>query len=142
MRKSLLLLFLFASIHLLFQTAVAQSVGEVKIQVQRAEAGAPVKFGIPFQKGELKSPDHIRVLNGEEREIAIQSTEVSSWLPADDSVKWLWIFFFADESGEYKVQYGEDIRQSVFTDSPIMFKNNQRANGFAEIETGPLKIRV
>ncbi|NBC04244.1 MAG: hypothetical protein GVY20_11125, partial [Bacteroidetes bacterium] len=142
MRKSLSLLFLFAFIHLSLQTVVAQSVAEVKIQVQRTEAGAPVKFGIPFQKGELKSPDHVRVLNGDQREIAIQTTEVTSWLPADNSVKWLWIFFFADESEEYTVQYGEDIRQGVFTDSPIMFKNNQRSNGFAEIETGPLKIRV
>jgi len=142
MKKILSLLFLLAFIHLLFQSALAQSVSEVTIQVQQAENGAPVKFGIPFQKGELKSPDHVRVLNGEQREIAIQTTEVTRWLPADDSVKWLWVFFFADESDEYTVQYGEDVRQSVFTDSPIMFKNNQRANGFAEIETGPLKIRV
>jgi len=135
-------LFLALFIQLSLLSAYAQSVPELTIQVQQAENGAPVKFGIPFQKGELKSADHVRVLNSEGQEIAIQTTEVTSWLPADESVKWLWIFFFADDSEQYTVQYGEDVRQSVFTDSPIMFKNNQRDNGFAEIETGPLKIRV
>lgn len=141
-KKSLSLLFLIIFVHFSIQTSVALELSEVTIQVQRAEPGAPVKFGIPFQKGELKSPDHVRVLNNRGNEIAIQTTEVTSWMPADESVKWLWIFFFADDSENYTVQYGEDVRQSVFTDSPITFKNNQRSSGFAEIETGPLKMRV
>ncbi|WP_245683878.1 exo-rhamnogalacturonan lyase family protein [Rhodohalobacter halophilus] len=142
MKKLLSFLLLIACIQLSLPTVYAQSGSEVTVQVQRSAEGAPVKFGLPFQKGELKSPDHVRVLNSGGDEIAIQTTEVTSWQPADDSVKWLWVFFFADGSEEYVVQYGENVRQSVFTDSPIMFKNNQRVNGFAEIETGPLKIRV
>lgn len=139
LQSTLLLITLF---YFSFQTSVARQASEVEIEVQRAVPGAPVKFGIPFKKGELKSPDHVRVLNRHGNEIAIQTTEVTSWLPADDSIKWLWIFFFADDSENYTVQYGEDVRQNVFTDSPILFKNNQRSSGFAEIETGPLKLRV
>lgn len=114
----------------------------VPIAVQNAEPGAPVKLGIPFPKGELFSPDHVRVLNASGVEIPSQKTKVTSWEPVDHSIKWLWVFFFADESTEYSVEYGENIRQSVFTEHPIEFKNNQRANGFAEINTGPLFLRI
>jgi hypothetical protein len=137
---TLTIFFVFVYSHVAF--AWTNQSNSVTVRVQQAEDGAPVKFGIPFKKGELKSPDHVRVLNESGQEIAIQTTEVTSWLPADNSVKWLWIFFFADQSEEYTVEYGDEVRQSVFTDSPIMFKNNQRVNGFAEIETGPLKFRI
>jgi hypothetical protein len=115
---------------------------KVTVTVQNAEPGAPVKFGLPFPKGALHSPDHVRVLNASGEEIASQKTEVTTWEPADPSVKWLWVFFFADESEQYTVEYGSNVRQQVFTDSPIEFKNNQRENGFAEINTGPLFIRI
>lgn len=134
---SILLLFGFTDSSI--QTGVTNS---VPIKVQNAEPGAPVKFGIPFPKGELFSPDHVRVLNESGQEIPSQKTKVTSWEPVDESIKWLWVFFFADQSKEYTVEYGENIRQSVFTANPIEFKNNQRANGFAEINTGPLLIRV
>ena len=118
------------------------SVNSVTITVQNAEPGAPVKFGIPFPKGELFSPDHVRVVNASGNEIPSQKTKVTTWEPADQSIKWLWVFFFADESKEYSVQYGENVRQTVFTENPIEFKNNQRVNGFAEINTGPLFLRI
>lgn len=117
-------------------------VNTIPISVQHAESGAPVKFGIPFPKGELFSPDHVRVLNASGQEIPSQKTKVTTWEPADQSIKWLWVFFFADESEEYTVQYGENVRQTVFTENPLEFKNNQRANGFAEINTGPLFLRI
>ena len=142
MKKYLLItsiLLLFGFIACSNQTGTTNS---VPITVQNAEPGAPVKFGIPFPQGELFSPDHVRVLNGAGQEIPSQKTKVTSWEPVDESIKWLWVFFFADESKEYTVEYGENIRQSVFTENPIEFKNNQRANGFAEINTGPLFIRV
>tara|TARA_R100001143_G_scaffold63605_1_gene73851 strand:- start:83438 stop:86104 length:2667 start_codon:yes stop_codon:yes gene_type:complete len=126
-------------------TACSNQAGPVKsvtITVQNAEKGAPVKFGIPFPKGELFSTDHVRVLNAAGEEIPSQKTKVTSWEPVDESIKWLWVFFFADESNEYIVEYGDDVRQEVFTENPIIFKNNQRDNGFAEINTGPLMLRI
>ncbi len=114
----------------------------VTISVENAEPGTPVKLGIPFPQGVLFSPDHVRVLNASGEEIPSQNTRVTTWEPVDYSIKWLWVFFFADDSDEYQVQYGDDIRQSVFVKNPIEFKNNQRDNGFAEINTGPLFLRI
>ena len=116
--------------------------GTVSISVDQATPGAPVKFGIPFPQGELHSADHVRVLNQAGNEIASQITNVTSWMPADESVKWIWVFFFADESDHYTLEYGDNVRQAVKTESPIVFRNNQRVNGFAEINTGPLRFRV
>src|SRR5690625_1477712 len=42
----------------------------VTISVQNAEPGAPVKFGIPFPKGELYSRDRVQVLDARGIEIA------------------------------------------------------------------------
>lgn len=114
----------------------------VTIHVKNADADVPVKLGIPFPKGVLYSPDHVRVLNGEGDEILSQTTQVSTWEPADLSIKWLWVFFFTDESTEYTVEYGEDVRKTVEIENPIIFKNNQRQNGGAEINTGPLYFEI
>lgn len=140
MKKLLILSLLILSLG--FWGCANQAGNSVTITVENAEPGAPVKFGIPFPKGELYSQDHVRVMNAAGEEIPSQKTKVTTWEPADGSIKWLWVFFFADESEEYHVEYGENIRQSVFTESPIVFKNNQRDNGFAEINTGPLFLRV
>ena len=114
----------------------------ITIHVKNADSDVPVKLGIPFPKGELYSPDHVRVLNGDGDEILSQTTQVSTWEPANPSIKWLWVFFFTDESAEYTVEYGEDVRKAVQIENPIIFKNNQRQWGFAEINTGPLKFRI
>ncbi|MEX0648525.1 MAG: hypothetical protein WD139_12125 [Balneolaceae bacterium] len=141
MKKILLLSVLMISL-MVAGCASMSSSDSVTITVKNAEPGAPVKFGIPFPQGALYSPDHVRVLNSSGEEILSQATTVTTWEPVDASVKWLWVFFFADESGEYQVQYGEDVRQTVFAEKPIVFKNNQRTNGYAEIDTGPLRFRV
>ncbi len=143
--KKISLLTLLSISFILFAGSCNQNtpaVNSVTVTVQNATDGAPVKFGIPFPKGELWSPDHVRVLNAQGVEIASQKTKVNTWEPVDQSIKWLWVFFFADESESYTIEYGERVRQTVFTDTPIEFKNNQRVNGFAEINTGPLFIRV
>lgn len=142
MKKLLLITLLSISVALFGCGEQPGAPGNITITVQQAEPGAPVKFGVPFPKGELHSPDHVRVLNSRGQEIASQKTSVTTWEPADGSIKWLWVFFFADESEEYSVEYGENVRQTVFTENPIVFKNNQRDNGFAEINTGPLFLRV
>lgn len=114
----------------------------VTIYVKNANAGEPVKLGIPFPKGSLFSPDHVRVLNQDGEEILSQTTQVSTWEPADPSIKWIWVFFFTDESAEYTVEYGEDVESSIQIENPIIFKNNQRQNGEVEINTGPLYFEV
>lgn len=114
----------------------------IVIHVKHAEADVPVKLGIPFPKDALFSPDHVRVLNENGEEILSQITEVSSWQPAGSGLKWLWVFFFTDESKEYSVQYGEDVNRTVQPEKSIVFKNNQRERGYAEINTGPMLLRI
>ena len=118
------------------------SADTVTIHVENANPDMPVKLGIPFPKGALDSPDHIRVLNDDGNEIVSQSTQVTTWEPADPSIKWLWVFFFTDESTEYTIEYGENVRKSVRIEDPIIFKNNQRSNGEAEVNTGPLFFQI
>ncbi|MDZ7718987.1 MAG: hypothetical protein U5K72_09245 [Balneolaceae bacterium] len=141
MNRSLLIFFVSVFIAFSFHSNSFAS-DTVTIHVKKAKADIPVKLGIPFPKGALYSPDHVRVLNADGEEIVSQTTQVTTWMPADPGVKWLWIFFFTDESDEYTIEYGEDVRKTVEIGNPIVFKNNQRDNGFAEIDTGPLKFRI
>lgn len=136
---------LFICVTLLFQLvsySQVKATGSVTVYVKNAAPGSPVKLGIPFPKGALYSPDHVRLLNVNGDEIPSQTTQVTTWDPVDPSIKWLWVFFFTDGSSTYTVEYGEEVRKTVKTESPIVFKNNQRKDGFAEINTGPLTIRI
>ena len=67
---------------------------------------------------------------------------MTTWGLADGSLKWIWVDFFTDGSGRYTVEHGPEVRRTVEAESPIRFVNNQRQNGFAEIDNGPLRIRV
>src|SRR5262245_48874541 len=53
----------------------------VPLSVDHVTTGAPVTFGVPFPKGALTSPDHVRVVNARGVEVPSQVTEVNSWLP-------------------------------------------------------------
>jgi hypothetical protein len=113
----------------------------VPIRVERHAPGAPLVFGLPFPIGALASPDHVRVLGPDGREIESQVTEVATWEPADPSLKWAWVFFFAGESDRYSVEYGADVRPKL-PPHRIELVNNQRDKGLAEITTGPLRFVV
>ncbi len=115
---------------------------KLAINVKNSEPGSPVLLGIPFPKNALYSPDNVRLLNKDGIEILSQSNVVTTWEPADHSIKWLWVFFFTDESDTYYLEYGEDVRMTVFPEQPLIFKCNQRVNGFAEINTGNMLFRI
>ena len=136
------LLIVAAAIAGAFFVVGAPRPAQVPITVEGERPGTPVTFGIPFPRGELASTGNVRVLNGAGEEIASQITPVTPWWPADESIKWIWVDFFTDESGRYMVEYGPEVRRTVGIDSPIRFVNNQRERGFAEIDTGPLRFRV
>lgn len=120
----------------------AMAVDRIPITVKAASPGAPLTVGLPFPQGALRSPDRVRVLTPDGREIPSQVTTVTTWAPADSSLKWVWVFFFAGESDRYVVQYGPDVRRAPVTGDRIRFVNNQRSYGFAEVSTGPLRFRV
>lgn len=118
------------------------AVAHVPIRIERHVEGAPLKFGIPFPKGALHTPERVRVVTVDGREVPSQITEVSTWAPADDSIKWIWVFFFAGDEDRYVVEYGPGVRRAALPATRVRIRNNQRANGMTEVSTGPLRFVV
>lgn len=114
----------------------------IRIKVERATPGAPLTIGLPFAQGSLQSPDLVRVLDNQGREIACQTTQVTNWEPVDYSVKWLWVFFFSTGDEEYLVEYGPDVRPAPIQGDRIRIKNAQRTGQSSVIDTGPLRFTV
>ena len=113
----------------------------IPITIARHQPGAPITLGVPFPKGALASPDHVRVLDAAGREVPAQVTEVTTWEPVDPSVKWVWVFFFAGDANRYLLEFGASVRRTRIA-APIEALNNPRAAGLAEITTGPLRVVV
>jgi hypothetical protein len=115
--------------------------GRIPLTVQRHQPGAPITLGVPFPKGALSSPDHVRVVDAAGREVPSQVTEVITWEPVDPSLKWVWVFFFAGDASAYTLEYGPAVRRTRAT-TAIEALNNPRAAGLAELTTGPLRVVV
>ncbi|NBB73319.1 MAG: hypothetical protein GVY35_06515, partial [Bacteroidetes bacterium] len=50
----------------------------VPITIEHHAAGAPITVGIPFPKGALYSPDHVRLLDTDGAAVPSQITEVTT----------------------------------------------------------------
>ncbi len=105
-------------------------------------AGAPVLFGVPLPRGVLRSPDQVRLLAPDGREVPSQISEVSTWAPADDSIKWIWVFFFAEASDRYTLEFGDAVRRAEAPAPHVSVLNNQRPGGYLIVDTGPMKFEV
>jgi len=138
MKKTLLLLFGFV---MLSSCQTTESVKTVSITIENNKTGAPVTLGIPFPKGELYSVDNIRVLTAEGVEIPSQTTEVSNWGPTDDSVKWVWVFFFSEAGSDYVLEYGKGVVPMKISEK-IISSNNMREQGGIDVNTGPLSFTI
>ncbi len=138
MIKLRLLLVLF----LQFSAQQVYGIERIPIQVQRHRVGAPITLGVPFPRGALTSPDCVRVVGHNGREILSQVTEVSTWEPAGESIKWAWVFFFAESDEKVFIEYGEDVARELNPSPRIDILNSQRDNGFIEVTTGPLRFKV
>ncbi|HLR31028.1 MAG TPA: hypothetical protein VK074_00970 [Fodinibius sp.] len=114
----------------------------IPVTVENNVEGAPQMFGLPIPKGELYSPDHVRVLNSRGQEIPSQITQVSTWEPADNSIKWIWVFFFSEKGSDYTVEFGQDIRNALDYNRKIYVKNNQRSSGGITVDTGVLRFTI
>lgn len=134
--KILLLTVLFFTISL-----NASAKKQLPIKIENNKNGAPITLGIPFPKGELYSVDNIRMLNSKGIEIPSQTTEVTTWEPADNSIKWIWVFFFTDESPDYTLEYGEGVYAMNLTHQ-IVSTNNMRPKGGIIVDTGTLKFNI
>jgi len=130
-------------VSLLFQILVihANAVKQIPIKIENNKIGAPITIGIPFPKGELFSIDNVRLLNSNGKEILCQTTEVTTWEPADDSIKWVWVFFFSEKSTDYILEYGKDI-SPLQPKERIISTNNMRPQGGISVNTGPLSFSI
>lgn len=127
---------------LLQSCAEPESAGkQVNITVENNKKGAPITLGIPFAKGELNSVDHLKLMTADGKEIPCQTTEVSNWGPADDSVKWVWVFFFSEETQDYVLEYGDGI-VPMLPSEKIISTNNMRPQGGIDVNTGPLSFSI
>jgi len=128
---------------LLFQIIVlhANAGSQIPIKIENNKIGAPITIGIPFPKGELFSIDNIRLLDSNGKEIVCQTTEVTTWEPADKSIKWIWVFFFSEKSSDYILEYGKDI-SPLQPKERIISTNNMRPKGGISVNTGPLSFNI
>lgn len=127
---------------LLLISALSYAADRIPLKVENVSEGAPLTVGIPFPRGVLFSPDHVRLLSIGGDEILCQVTEVTSWEPLDSSVKWIWIFFFAGNTEDYILEYGQGVSRAPVEGNKVVIINSQRTNGFAEINTGPLRLTI
>lgn len=114
---------------------------QLSITVENNKKGAPITLGIPFPKGALNSVDHIRLLTSDGMEIPCQTTEVSTWDPIDDSIKWVWVFFFSEETTDYVLEYGKGVVPMRPTEK-IISANNMRPTGGIEVNTGAISFTI
>lgn len=143
MRKVTRRLLLAGLLLLLMGAAPGWAAERVPLQVEHASPGAPLTLGLPFPKGALGSPEHVRLLDAQGHEIPAQITEVTSWAPADpESVKWIWVFFFAGKGDRYVLEYGADVHRAPLQGPRLRVANNMRAGGGVTVNTGPLRFHV
>lgn len=133
---------LFLTVAILLTGILTLSAERLQIQVKNTVEGAPLTIGIPFPKGVLKSPDHVRVLDQNGNEVPSQTTLVTTWEPLDYSVKWLWVFFFSTGESVYTLEHGPDIRKAPIQGDQIKIKNAQRSGQSSIVETGPLRFNI
>jgi len=131
---SLVVLMLWASISFCAQ--------KIPLIVENSSPGAPITLGIPFPIGALDSPGHVRVLDGSGNEIPSQITEVTTWEPASNSIKWIWVFFFAGNETNYELEYGKDVSRAAIEGDKIKIINGQRPGQLTEVDTGPLHFKI
>lgn len=114
----------------------------IPLRVDRVTRDAPVTFGVPFPKGALRSPDQVRVLNEQGREVPSQVTEVNSWAPADESIQWLWVDIVTDGSTRYALEYGPAVRREAAIPGTLRVVNSQRPAGGIDVDTGVLRFHI
>jgi hypothetical protein len=137
MKKIILAFF----VHTFIISGYAQNSKKIPITIENNVEGAPITMGIPFPEGELYSVDNIRMINDQGKEIAIQTTEVTTWQPADSSVKWVWVFLFSEKSSNYTLEYGPGVSAKP-SPQRIVSTNNMRPQGGITINTGPLEFTI
>lgn len=114
----------------------------IPLKIEKHAEGAPITMGIPLPNGALYSPDQVRLLNAAGQEIPSQITEVNNWQPLNNSIKWIWVFFFAETGDSYTLEYGKEVKRQVYTGDRVVIRNVQPMGSYTEVNTGPLNFKI
>lgn len=115
---------------------------QIPLKVENTSLGAPLTMGIPFPQGALHSPDQVRILDKNGKEVPAQINLLTTWEPVDYSAKWIWVFFFSTGEEEYWLEYGAEVQRAPIQGDRIKIKNAQRSGQSSLIETGPLRFTI
>ncbi len=115
MRRAALLsmLVVLSSLNLSGQAANGVAI-HVKESAGIRRSGYPVNARVPFAKGTLKDPAHVRLMLND-REVAAQIVAQAKW--PDESTQWLDVDFNATiapmEEQTFHLEFGDDTRQTT-----------------------------
>ena len=133
---------LFLGVFLILMSNNLGAIERIELTVANTSFDAPLTMGIPFAQGTLLSPDHVRVVDQDGKEIPSQTTLVTTWEPVDHSVKWLWVFFFSTGDETYFLEYGPEVRKAPIKGTKIKLRNAQRAGQTSYVENGSLRFAI
>ncbi len=104
-----------------------------------AVTATPISSGVPFARGELGDPSHVRLLSPTGDEVPRQTRATAYWL--DGSIKWLLVSFqggaLAGASATYRLEYGSQVRAQAFTSPLALARDGTRLT----VATGPLQVQ-
>lgn len=98
---------------------------------------APITVGVPFPKGALRDPSKVRLVDGDGREIPMQTKITGRW-SRFGSIQWLLCDFSVDLEGRrlaLHVEYGPDVQRSER--EPILVQ--PRESGFPDLQAGRIE---
>src|SRR5512136_602774 len=95
----------------------------------------PVRTGVPFENGKLKSTDNIRVLIGG-KETDAQARLLAMW--PDKSVKWALLDFSAKDGEVVTVEYGSEVKRKIVSDGIKV----QKSADAITLDSGVIRLTV
>ena len=121
------------------------SAAEVKFEVREPQGIArhswPVTSGIPFAKGALKDPSQVRLVDGQEKPVSLQTEALSRW--QDGSVKWLLLDFQTSlrpkQVKRFRLTTTVTNKKLNATDRKLAVSRNKRG---VAIDTGRLRVHL
>jgi hypothetical protein len=116
---------------------------KVVLDIPDGVAGKNVlaKGGVPFPKGELASVKHLRLIDHNGNEVAMQADRLAMW--PDGSVKWALLTAFVeiskDKTPAFRVEYGPDIVRKVVIPEKIEIQQSSKG---MQVSNGAIRFTL
>lgn len=109
-------------------------------EVGATVASAPMTVGVPFPRGSLDDPQHVRLVDGDGVELPLQVRELARW-SRFGPVKWLLCDFTVDLDGqpqEVFLEFGPNVQRRAMAD--IATATTAAVTGFPALDGGRIRI--